>query len=429
MISLIHFLLDYSKGFGGKYGVENTTKDKTASNFEDPAEPVGTNYKPVKPDLKADIKGLKNRFENSVNEEARKRAEEIRNERLRKEQLEKDAEKLRAEKEPSPSFVVATNASPAAILQVQAKVVTTSPFRQQDSSNNSMNASSNPNEISSVSSEPIQQSKPQVGKIKINDQFLQSSSAPLPNQNKPAPFKSNNTFGSINKMGFQAVNGNNRAPVINSQEHNLVSNGSNGNYHENNTEQFQQQPEKNGVEAMSTIQSFTQLPEKQHPISSQPPPSSLVHTPPQFLRNNINNNNKLNEENEDEWGENPDPVKITPTYGLGVAPLATYDETEESFTSLTYQQQTNGETLEYQVERQVQVTTQHFTTTHENGHHSENHQEQQQTQNAESNGNGLIAVALYDYQAADEDEISFDPNDVITHIEQVENQNKYKQLI
>lgn len=29
------------------------------------------------------------------------------------------------------------------------------------------------------------------------------------------------------------------------------------------------------------------------------------------------------------------------------------------------------------------------------------------------------AIALYDYQATAEDEISFDPNDVITHIEQV----------
>jgi hypothetical protein len=29
------------------------------------------------------------------------------------------------------------------------------------------------------------------------------------------------------------------------------------------------------------------------------------------------------------------------------------------------------------------------------------------------------AIALYDYQAADDDEISFDPNDIITDIVQV----------
>lgn len=33
---------------------------------------------------------------------------------------------------------------------------------------------------------------------------------------------------------------------------------------------------------------------------------------------------------------------------------------------------------------------------------------------------GVIAYALYDYQAAAEDEISFDPGDVITHIEMID---------
>lgn len=32
---------------------------------------------------------------------------------------------------------------------------------------------------------------------------------------------------------------------------------------------------------------------------------------------------------------------------------------------------------------------------------------------------GIRAIALYDYQAAADDEISFDPDDLITHIEQV----------
>ena len=32
---------------------------------------------------------------------------------------------------------------------------------------------------------------------------------------------------------------------------------------------------------------------------------------------------------------------------------------------------------------------------------------------------GICAVALYDYQAADDTEISFDPNEYITNIEQV----------
>lgn len=32
---------------------------------------------------------------------------------------------------------------------------------------------------------------------------------------------------------------------------------------------------------------------------------------------------------------------------------------------------------------------------------------------------GLVAIALYDYQSAADDEISFDPEDIITHIEMV----------
>lgn len=38
---------------------------------------------------------------------------------------------------------------------------------------------------------------------------------------------------------------------------------------------------------------------------------------------------------------------------------------------------------------------------------------------AEETGSGLVAVALYDYQAAAEDELSFDPDEIITNIEMV----------
>ena len=87
---------DYNKGFGGKYGIETSKKDKNAIGYErDSEQPiaVGTNYKPTKPDSKADVKGLKNRFENtSSNDEAKKRADEIRIDRLNKEKLEKEQE-------------------------------------------------------------------------------------------------------------------------------------------------------------------------------------------------------------------------------------------------------------------------------------------------------------------------------------------------
>ena len=36
-------------------------------------------------------------------------------------------------------------------------------------------------------------------------------------------------------------------------------------------------------------------------------------------------------------------------------------------------------------------------------------------------GEGIRAVAIYDYQAADDDELSFDPDDMIYDIEKVNN--------
>merc|ERR1712083_962256 len=38
----------------------------------------------------------------------------------------------------------------------------------------------------------------------------------------------------------------------------------------------------------------------------------------------------------------------------------------------------------------------------------------------DEDAHGVTAIALYDYQAAADDEISFDPNDVITNIEMVD---------
>jgi len=40
---------------------------------------------------------------------------------------------------------------------------------------------------------------------------------------------------------------------------------------------------------------------------------------------------------------------------------------------------------------------------------------------ASRGGGGITAIALYDYQAQADDEISFDPNDIISNIEMVDN--------
>lgn len=52
---------------------------------------------------------------------------------------------------------------------------------------------------------------------------------------------------------------------------------------------------------------------------------------------------------------------------------------------------------------------------------SDNHDEVAEEQFILSPENpGIVAFALYDYQAAADDEISFDPGDQITHIEMID---------
>ena len=83
---------DASKGFGGKFGVETNRQDKAAQGFNAEPEPVGTNYQRARVDAKADIKSIKNRFENQGNDELKRRAEQVRQERVMKDKLDREQE-------------------------------------------------------------------------------------------------------------------------------------------------------------------------------------------------------------------------------------------------------------------------------------------------------------------------------------------------
>lgn len=92
--------------------------------------------------------------------------------------------------------------------------------------------------------------------------------------------------------------------------------------------------------------------------NSSPVNSGNIMKPPAYLY-------QQNESDEDDWSENVQPVQIRPTYA---APLTVHDE------------------------QPIQIAP----------------------------SSGLRARALYDYQASAEDEISFDPDDEITEIVQVD---------
>ena len=52
-------------------------------------------------------------------------------------------------------------------------------------------------------------------------------------------------------------------------------------------------------------------------------------------------------------------------------------------------------------------------------HYAQENPQLEMAAQSEENGSGYVAVALYDYQASAEDELSFDPDDIITNIEMV----------
>lgn len=271
---------DYSKGFGGKYGIETNKKDKMAQGYErespDQVIPVGTNYKPIKkPDIKVDVKGFKNRFENTdQNDDAKKRADQIRQERLAKDKIDKEQELKRVDKETTPPPVMTNDVKPVA------------------------------------------------SRVKISSQFLQSSSVAA--QEQGAPQRSNKLVSS---------------PFL----QNNISNS-------------------NSSTTVSPLSSTN----NDEPVVVVPTPSN---------------------DSDDEWADNSD-IKIEPTHHA--APLATYEEEDEYINpvaAVSPQKPSNNDN----------------STVNDGGGQTK-----------------LTAIALYDYQAADADEISFDPNDVITNIVQVD---------
>lgn len=347
---------DYSIGFGGKFGVEHSKQDKSAAGFGEQPEVVGTNYKPIRVESKADIKSLKNRFENANNDDLKKKAEAVRLERVNKDKLDKEQELKRAQaKTRSPSPVITEPKVPLL------KSVSSSPFKLQQNQQQQLN----------------NQLKPQSnGKLKINSQFLQNN-------------QSNNNFNNSN--GNQAPN-KHKSSYNNSNNTSIVPSN-------------QQPSEPNQPPASSQLASHT-IP---------------VAQPPAFLRQQ----NKSDDE-DDDWGDNADPVQIMPT----IAPLATYDETEEQFSSPLKMQTglaaapSYNRTEIYEAEEVYCEETQYNQQNSDYPNQQYEQQQQfnvnQQHQEEKQANSSLKAIALYDYQANDTDEISFDPEDTITDIVQID---------
>merc|ERR1739838_41537 len=91
---------DYSQGFGGKYGVQKDSQDKSAGTFEDMSS-ASTAYKPTKA-AGGSASSIKSKFENLAlanDEENKKRAEEEKQRRKAREEAEKVAAQRREQAE------------------------------------------------------------------------------------------------------------------------------------------------------------------------------------------------------------------------------------------------------------------------------------------------------------------------------------------
>lgn len=423
---------DHSHGFGGKFGVENSRQDKAAAGFDEQPAVVGSNYQRTRVESKADIKGLKNRFENNSNDELKKKAEQVKLDRINKDRLDKEQElKRAAQKEQSP---VNQDPSPAKNTQPPVlKTVSSSPFRQQQQQQTQqpINQSANTTNYS----------KPQAtGRIKINPQFLQTSSTNSSNQPqqqqtcnsgyKPSRSVHESVANSFDNSDKYAAENSVApkepeipAPPLPVTEPPVPS-------HQPKT--FDQPPAQPTYQPQPPAQPTYQ---PQPPVNTQ---STLQ--PPSFLQQQ----NK-SEDEDDDWGDNAEPIQIMPT----IAPLATYDDNEEatsphkmksgstdqSIANNFYQNDPentqnynnfnqqdkvipNNYNDQLSIPNQLEQSSGQFSNNNQEVAYDVNGQVMNNIQQQQSNGSTsqLRAVALYDYQANDTDEITFDPNDLITDI-------------
>jgi hypothetical protein len=196
--------VDYSKGFGGKFGVQNDRTDKSALAFNhtentekrfggkfgiekdkmdnrvlkfdnDDSQKVGTNYQPTKPIPKANLKSIKALFENSqINDkctdivrESQKRGEEVRLLRMQREHQQEyvsfdesiiskyDDAKTNTPKKDNATLFIETNKEPELIQETKNILENTEQSLVNDSTEyEDWDGNSNPVEIAPIYVEP-----------------------------------------------------------------------------------------------------------------------------------------------------------------------------------------------------------------------------------------------------------------------------------
>ncbi|KAI8492741.1 hypothetical protein Bbelb_293380 [Branchiostoma belcheri] len=150
--------------------------------------------------------------------------------------------------------------------------------------------------------------------------------------------------------------------------------------------------------------------------TSVAPPSRPSGAPPQKLKHSWGQSQQEEAEPvQDEGVSQPPVVQSTPQPAVQEEPVITQtEETHEAQYQQQYQQ-------EYQ---QQEYQQQEYQQEYQQEHQQQEYQETQPAQDYVDDQSpvetGLRARALYDYQASADDEITFDPDDIITDIEQID---------
>lgn len=126
-------------------------------------------------------------------------------------------------------------------------------------------------------------------------------------------------------------------------------------------------------------------------IETLPPPAAFENTPNDVPTKSI------------EW--NDVPSAAAPIVEEQIYSNINYDQAPDSQLYGNENNSASGQTQASEEERMAYVTALIGSEQHDLSEYIED--------------TGLKAIALYDYEATAEDEISFDPNDIISHIEQV----------
>ncbi|CAG9810821.1 unnamed protein product [Chironomus riparius] len=381
---------DYKKGFGGKFGVESDRMDKSAHTFQEQVDKVGTNYQRTKPDIMgAKPSNLKSRFENisSFNDEETKQRAAMQK-KLREEKDMKDKEQASKEKD----FV--TNEEPSR-HKPQRKAIVTGRNERISDVINVFNAPAPTDEYKPALKQPIKLPKEDKQPVEIVKPDIISSTEKHVDMPEHTP---------VSKIAQQFT----KSVQI--------------------QEKVEETPKVHEIKAQKqeeVIQVHQEIQEQHHEIQEQQQvheEPQQVHEEPQRLNKEqpqVYEQHQAYEEQQQVVQEHQQIHEEAPDQHHFYEDVPQQHQIYENI-----QQHQESPTNDYQ--HQVQLPQQQQEVISEQELIEQLKNDNGQVEEVEEQfvlspeNPGVTAIALYDYQAAADDEISFDPDDLITHIDMID---------